>query len=1045
MLYYDRKDEDLVMLTLAGEQRAYEELVSRYEKRVLSAARSIAPTGGLAEDAAQDAFVTAWMKLNMLREPEKFGAWVCRIAKNCARNTVVRFREYLTLDVLENAFSENSDVSDPESILVSSEERMLLQDSVNALPERVRQIIKMHYFEGLSVLEIAERMSISEGTVKWQLHDGRKRIRKELTAMNEQIDDTLVQRVMKKVEELKAWQVQNDKSGFEKVYKNVLAEVEQLPECTDKYHALADVLMRGWWWIPGESNDALFDRIREAAETGKNDEVMAFVVSKEDQKLWGDARMEFVQGKQIPRLEAGGFKKALAKEYDYLGWLYCEKKDYEKGLSYFEKVLGLLPPSDCGYARSLAAIKMEAKCRDNFADISTNSYRFRAIGNEIRIMDNTLRFYKDDWYGEGYLTSADTDADFIFRNASFCDGYFTVNGAKLGDKTVGSDGTVLTFVSDDICVETPCGVFENCSLWVTERCDAVYNTYYKEGIGIVKQEKLCDDMVETRLLKEYKVLGGKGFLPFAKGNKWVYTANFDTEVLYHECEYTVCSADNIITLSGVTGIRRYKYDENSWLDMIQQIRTEYWVEENGADKICDVSYPISRAEILAKTPMEKAHTKAACAVARRIMDTDATFNPNRTADGHWNFFSKNIISRVLGKTVMNSHYRWSFEWKRDPSEPVLNNDIYGILQDGADCLWNDDWVDGATVVHKHLLWGSYPVKTVALCENAGEISVKAGTFENCFKVSLDIEGMKDGLAYRGGKKDYYFAPGVGIIKTVNHYCDGARQAVYELVSYEGTGDGYMPLSDGMVRCYEAIGLTDGDVAGANYYFVKDKSGNTVMFTDRTGIRKRLDNITDYSSIYSETLEELLWDAGKHEECRLRHDLNNFLLLIHFFGRPGYYWSMPEKAVAWNKYRLTVMDNLNGDGQVPKAFWGHYASTCFRTGCALCGYGKEEEGYEYLEKAIEYFVRWDAIPEGEALDVGDPLIYGGVKVLKGKKSILLPDGTLEPLTRPHLFRDTIGLMNYGMTAPHGWEWFDGVRNQDRFKQILEKVLEITNNK
>ena len=50
----------------------------------------------------------------------------------------------------------------------------------------------------LSIAEIAGRMRISEGTVKWQLHDGRKRIRKGLCAMNEKYNDTLVQRVMKK-------------------------------------------------------------------------------------------------------------------------------------------------------------------------------------------------------------------------------------------------------------------------------------------------------------------------------------------------------------------------------------------------------------------------------------------------------------------------------------------------------------------------------------------------------------------------------------------------------------------------------------------------------------------------------------------------------------------------------------------------------------------------------------------------------------------------------------------------------------------------------
>ena len=107
MVYRDQNDETLVMLTLAGEQRAYEVLVARYENAVIAAAHSVIHSRYMAEDAAQDAFITAWMKLNVLREPDKYGAWVCRIARNCAKNMVVRARSYLSLDVLENCISED--------------------------------------------------------------------------------------------------------------------------------------------------------------------------------------------------------------------------------------------------------------------------------------------------------------------------------------------------------------------------------------------------------------------------------------------------------------------------------------------------------------------------------------------------------------------------------------------------------------------------------------------------------------------------------------------------------------------------------------------------------------------------------------------------------------------------------------------------------------------------------------------------------------------------------------------------------------------------
>ena len=102
MYYQNETDQTLVMLTLAGEQQAYEVLVTRYQKTVIAAAASVTKNHFMAEDAAQDAFVTAWMKLNVLQDPQKFAPWVCRIAKNCAINMITRYRGFMPLDAVDN-------------------------------------------------------------------------------------------------------------------------------------------------------------------------------------------------------------------------------------------------------------------------------------------------------------------------------------------------------------------------------------------------------------------------------------------------------------------------------------------------------------------------------------------------------------------------------------------------------------------------------------------------------------------------------------------------------------------------------------------------------------------------------------------------------------------------------------------------------------------------------------------------------------------------------------------------------------------------------
>ena len=146
----------------------------------------------LAEDVMQETFLSAWKKLETLKEPAKFGAWVCRIAKNAAKNMAVRFQSYLPLEVVENLELASDASESPAALYASSEEQDELHRSIGSLPEKIGLVIRLHYFEGLSIAEIADRTRVSVGTVKWQLHDGRKRMRKELCAMNEKWNDTLV-------------------------------------------------------------------------------------------------------------------------------------------------------------------------------------------------------------------------------------------------------------------------------------------------------------------------------------------------------------------------------------------------------------------------------------------------------------------------------------------------------------------------------------------------------------------------------------------------------------------------------------------------------------------------------------------------------------------------------------------------------------------------------------------------------------------------------------------------------------------------------------
>ena len=1045
MLYRNQNDETLVMLTLAGEQSAYEVLVVRYQNAVIASAASVTKNAFMAEDAAQDAFVTAWMKLDTLKDPKKFASWVCRIAKNCALNMIVRYRSFIPIETVENQNVADSQNEDLAELYALTEEKDELHQSIGRLPEKIKQIIYLHYFEGLSVAEIADRMRTSVGTVKWQLHDGRKRIRKELCAMNEKYNDTLVEKVMKKVEELKLWQVKNDKSGFEIIYRDVLREVEELPECKGKQHALADVLMRGWWWLPGKKNDELFERIREAAELGKNDEVMEFIVTREDSQVSGkEARAEFRRDKQIPRLEKAGFVKALAREWFWLGHYYLLEDKKELAEEAFENVRKILSPSEILY-QYVPTVKKWKKSFDLYKDKNEKHYETVAQAIEYKYIDGELRFWKEESVGRGYINSIDRRIKRTFQNASLCDGKFFAD-IPLGDSFTATDGSTLTFASDNETVMTPCGKFEKCQLWIvrqkTEYGLSAYRTYYKEGVGIVRQEHKLDGFTDSRVLKAYDIKDGDGLLPIASGNVWEYADEYDSEFLESSLRVEVAFADEssaVITV--LEACERKEYNENSWLDMIQKIRNEYYFDDGKNEKICDVYGAIERAETLAKTPLEKAHTKAAASVARRILDTNPIFNPDCKATGHWNFFNRAVVQKNNGTASISHDSRWSFEWKETGGfegayEPLLYNHMFGILQDATNCIWSDEWRVGASPTVEYVLWGDKQIKTQVVCTDAGTVTTKAGSFENCIKLELDISGLESGLAYRGGKKEYYFADGIGIVRMVIPHSRRGRGAVYELSEYEGTGEGYMPLCGGLMRRYDALDLTDGFVASSLYTFLENDEGETVIFADKTGIRVTPPPITEYGAIEGERIQEKLWNEGKTKESHMRHGVNDFRILLHYLARPSYHRNDPDRSIGICKFNMQMMESF-GDGELPDAWLSHYAWTAMVCAAASFGKGDKEQGYLMLDKTYCSFEKWSNIENGELLSVGNREVFGDIKLIKGEAMILLPDGSREIVAYGYTLDASGGRMYSILSQKWGWEWFNSVRNEDRFKEYIER--------
>lgn len=414
--YSDKDDKLLVEMTLLGVEDAYEALVRRHQRAVMGTAYKVTGNRYSAEDASQDAFVSAWMNLSELRDGSKFGAWVCAFAKNCARTLERHYHAAIpdiSLDV--------SEIQEPaeEDDYFAEDAYEDMHKAVDSLSEKIREAVSLHYFAGKSVAEIADMLSIPVGTVKWRLSEGRRQLRKGYGMMEKTYNEneSIVARVMRQVEALKLWQLKNDKSGFEEEYRAVLANVEALEESKEKNAMLADTLLRGYWWLPGEKNNEVLERIKKAAAESHNEDVMMAVVAEEHDRYYGDEKIRFMRETEIPYYRENGYPKTLAYVWFWLGYEYRDKGEYAEAIRCYEQVLELLTPSDVYYANAKAAIEGEKRSLAAAGDPKVIRFYPYIDGEVFKRIGEKLYLWAQPTYGYYYEMVNET----LLWNMSLCD------------------------------------------------------------------------------------------------------------------------------------------------------------------------------------------------------------------------------------------------------------------------------------------------------------------------------------------------------------------------------------------------------------------------------------------------------------------------------------------------------------------------------------------------------------------------------------------------------------------------------------------------
>lgn len=171
----ERPDADLVRAAVAGDTAAFESLYRRHLPRVFGAVLRLSGYDhGRAEELTQEAFVTAWRKLDGFRHQSTFGTWLYRLAVNTAL-MALRSRH---ADPVTDLDSEQLPESGEEPFCPA--EREELERAIGMLPPRARAVLVLHDVEGWRHEDIAEELGIASGTSKAQLHRARGLLRAAL-------------------------------------------------------------------------------------------------------------------------------------------------------------------------------------------------------------------------------------------------------------------------------------------------------------------------------------------------------------------------------------------------------------------------------------------------------------------------------------------------------------------------------------------------------------------------------------------------------------------------------------------------------------------------------------------------------------------------------------------------------------------------------------------------------------------------------------------------------------------------------------------------
>lgn len=177
----ETSDNDLIVLVRSGWSELYEEIVRRYQKKLFSYIYRLVSNKEEAEDILQNVFVKAYRNIKTFDTTRKFSSWIYRIAHNEAVNFLKkrnkkRFVSWEDIVASKDKLDTQSEEKSPIEVWIKEESRLEVQRSLEKLPEKYSQVLKLRYFSEKSYEEIGKAIKSPVNTVGTLINRAKKKL-----------------------------------------------------------------------------------------------------------------------------------------------------------------------------------------------------------------------------------------------------------------------------------------------------------------------------------------------------------------------------------------------------------------------------------------------------------------------------------------------------------------------------------------------------------------------------------------------------------------------------------------------------------------------------------------------------------------------------------------------------------------------------------------------------------------------------------------------------------------------------------------------------